>query len=632
MTRAWWKVISALLAAVALAAGQQPDTASASAPAMANLQVSGGEDNWHAKEVFRLEWDQVPGPPVRPSATVYRLYDSGGKQLGPAVTVSDIASPLEQVQVPSTPDIYTIETWLLDADGEAGPPSTAKLRFDNKVPLPPHLEAPARWLLGTEAAVLKIDAPFPHPISGIRGYEITLDGEPVDLEVSAGSESSTSLGLLPEGTTVARVVAISGSGVPSEASSTTFRVDETRPVLSLHGVPSGWSDGSVRLTAHATDALSGMEAAGANGPFTAIAVDGAAPTLAWGDAASTWVTGSGVHRVDLYARDAAGNVFGGPGAPPSASTQVRIDEHPPRVAFAAAQDPSDPERIEATVSDPLSGPSLNRGSIALRPAGTRGRFQELPTTVTAGRLIARWDSDSYPHGKYEFLATAYDAAGNVGITTSRSRGDRMVLVNPVKTQVLLESRLKGRRFSGRLRRLAGAPVAGQEVTVSESFSAGAEPRQRTTVVRTATDGTFSLPLPLGPSRDVVATYAGTRLLTRATGPSVHLSVPTVVRLRASSATARVGGAPIVFRGRIRAAGARRAVRGLPIELQFRFRGAAWSEFRTVEADARGRFRYAYRFSDNDSRGVRFQFRAYIKGREGWPYEPATSRPVIVTGR
>ena len=69
-----------------------------------------------------------------------------------------------------------------------------------------------------------------------------------------------------------------------------------------------------------------------------------------------------------------------------------------------------------------------------------------------------------------------------------------------------------------------------------------------------------------------------------------------------------------------------------MELQFRYPGARWSEFRTLEADARGRFRYAYRFSDDDSRGVRFQFRAHVPGREGWPYEPASSRPVSIEGR
>jgi hypothetical protein len=622
-----------LLAVAVLAMGAAPKSASATAPEMAKLRVEGGEDTWHADEFFRLDWDQVPGPPVTPSAVVYRLFDASGNQLGPEVTVTDDVATLGRVRVPSTPGVYTIETWLRNAEGEAGPPTTAKLRFDNVAPMPPLLEAPSRWLLGTEPAVLKVDVPpSPHPLSGIRGYGIVLDGEPVDLEVSTGVGSSVPLGLLPEGTTVAKVVAISGAGVPSEVASTIFKVDGTPPALSLQGAPSGWSAGPVRVAAHARDTLSGMEAAGPNGPFTAIAVDGAAPTLAWGAEASTWVAGSGVHEVDLSARDVAGNLVGGPKAPASASALVRIDEDPPRVAFAATQDPSEPERIEATVSDPLSGPSSSRGSIALRPAGTRARFQELPTRVVGDRLITHWDSDAYPHGKYEFLATAFDAAGNAGTTTTRSRGDRMVLVNPVKAQVSLESSLVGRRLSGRLRRLGGAAVTGQEIVVTETFAAGAQPRQRSSIVRTGPDGKFSLRLRPGPSRDVVATFAGSRLLTRATATSAHLSVPTAVRLRASAATAKVGGRPVVFSGKVGAAGAKRAVRGLPVELQFRYPGADWSEFRTVDADARGRFRYAYRFSDDDSRGVRFQFRAYVKGREGWPYEPSASRPVKVAGR
>ncbi len=51
----------------------------------------------------------------------------------------------------------------------------------------------------------------------------------------------------------------------------------------------------------------------------------------------------------------------------------------------------------------------------------------------------------------------------------------------------------------------------------------------------------------------------------------------------------------------------------------------------MQTDARGRFRYAYAFSDDDSRGVRFQFRAYIRGGD-WPYEPAASKAITVTGR
>ena len=55
---------------------------------------------------------------------------------------------------------------------------------------------------------------------------------------------------------------------------------------------------------------------------------------------------------------------------------------------------------------------------------------------------------------------------------------------------------------------------------------------------------------------------------------------------------------------------------------------------SVERSGRikGRATIAYRFSDDDSRGARFLFRAYAPAQGGWPYEPAGSRPVAVRGR
>jgi hypothetical protein len=73
------------------------------------------------------------------------------------------------------------------------------------------------------------------------------------------------------------------------------------------------------------------------------------------------------------------------------------------------------------------------------------------------------------------------------------------------------------------------------------------------------------------------------------------------------------------------------VEGKTVQLQFRLPGLPWREFRSVRSDRRGRFRYAYRFSDDDSRGVRFQFRAYAPAQAGWPFEPAGSLPVTVQG-
>ena len=667
MRRLLPKLLGAVAALLLWAAWAVPATAAVANKELlqiTDLRVGGGEETWHPESAFRLYWEQVPAPPVEPGAVVYRLYDQAGNPLGAPVRNTEAAQTINWLAVPPVPGTYTVEVWLEDGNGRAGPPVTAKLRFDDAAPSPPAPQAPAGWIAGNETAVLEIGhPPSPLPISGIRGYAVSIDrgggslpcarADRCSLEETdlAGGidDDSIALGTLPEGTTVARVVAVSGAGVPSEVATAVFRADAAHPRVSLLGLPDGWSDGPLRLTAVAVDELSGMAAAGPTGPFTAIAVDGGGFSLAAGDTVSTVVAGSGVHSVAFYARDAAGNVAdGAPGLPLPRTAAVRIDEEPPRVAFAAAQDPAEPERIEATVADRLSGPSPERGSIALRLAGTGSRFQELRTTVAAGRLVARWDSDAYPPGRYEFLATGYDLAGNAAGGTERERGGRMVLVNPLKTPVSLESGFdaegahlqpvrsvpygRGVRFGGRLRTPWGASVAGVEVVVTETFAPGSVPLRRTSLARTQADGTFSVYLAPGPSREVSAAFAGNRVLTKAVSGSSRLGVRASVRLRASAATAEVGGAPIVFSGRIARAGAEGADRKLPVELQFRYRGAGWKEFRTVAADSRGRFRYAYRFSDDDSRGVRFRFRAVVPGQRGWPYEAAASRPVLVTGR
>jgi hypothetical protein len=681
-----WFAKTPLLLVLAFACAFPCSAVAAQGLRITNLQVEGGEDNWHAENAFALSWDQVPGPPVYPRAVLYRLFDSEGDLVAGPVRNTQTVLAIDPLEVPPVPGVYTVEAWLEDSEGQAGPPAYATLRFDDAVPAAPAPSAPLGWLASGDSMPLQIGHPAePLPVSGVRGYAISLDegggsspcARPdrcsvAETDLAGGiGDDTIDLAPLPEGIIFVRVVAVSGSGVASPIASVPIRVDSSAPLLSLQGAPTDWSSGPVRLSALATDPLSGMSATGPNGPFTAIAVDGGAPAIAPGDTVSTWVSGSGVHQVSYFARDAAGNVDDGALGPSPLTATVRIDEEPPGVLFAAAQDPAEPERIEATVGDSLSGPSPDRGSIRLRQAGTHTPFEELPTQVVGDRLVARWDSDSYPPGKYEFLAVGYDRAGNAAIGDRRARGAKMVLVNPLKTPTALEAGFGGRvlvwqrcqrspkgrrchrhrvtsfdarpaartvpfghgvRFGGRLKSAYGGPLGGLEVRVTETFAAGATPAQRTTLVHTQPDGTFSLQLLPGPSREVTASFAGTRTLTRASARSVRLGALAAVRLRASAATAKVGGAPVVFSGSVDQTGAARTKKGLPVELQFRYPGAEWSEFRTVEADARGRFRYAYRFSDDDSRGVRFQFRAYVNGREGWPYEPAYSRPIAVLGR
>lgn len=657
----------AFLAALALLAACTPAGAGADPLEElrpVNVRVSGGEDNWHADNDFRLDWDGAAGPGIVVTAVDYLIRDEDGGVVHPATQIPRAVKDIDHIRVPSIPGVYTAEVWLEGTMGVEGPAVSAKLRFDDVPPGAVRPLVPAGWIAGDAMASVRIEHPAgPQPISGLRGYALAVDRgsgtEPCagldrctegETDLPGGIDDDTfSLGVLPEGPSTVRVVAVSGSGVRSrETGSALVHVDATRPQVSLGGVPDGWAAGPVRLTATARDALSGMFPTGPAGAFTAIAIDGGAATAAAGDSVTAIVTGEGVHGVAFYARDAAGNVADGEaGSPPPPIALVRIDETPPHVVFAGSPDPSEPERIEAAVSDALSGADSTRGSIAVRPEGSRAQFERIPTTVSASGLSARWDSDSYPAGSYEFRATGYDAAGNSSGTDRRLDGTRMVLANPIKLPAEIHSGFGGKpempatrtvaygrrvSFGGHLTTAAGSPLAGLPVEVVETFDAGAGRPNRLTTVETSADGSFRTRLGTGPCRQVEARFAGNRVLTRAGGRRVRLAVLSAPRLRASATTATVGGAPVIFSGRLPHPEATIPTSGRPIQLQFRFPGSHWSEFRTVQTDARGRFRYPYAFADDDSRGVRFEFRAYAPPQPGWPYEPAASRPVAVTGR
>jgi hypothetical protein len=648
-----------------------------------NLRVAGGEDAWHADNDFRLDWDRprADGQEIPIGAANLRLRDASGSVTLLETRVPGDTSQIEYIHVPWGPGRYIADVWLEGAGGEAGPTASATLLFDDVRPGPARpLPAPG-WVAGDAATVLRVEQPpLPLPISGIRGYAISVGREsgippcagparcsPAETDLDAGIDGDrVSLGLLPEGVSTVSAVAVSGSGMRSaQTLETKVWVDATDPEVALDA-PRNWVAGPVRVVATATDPLSGMAASGATGPYTAIAIDGRVPRTEPGASAAATIVGEGAHRVAFYGRDGAGNI--GEETPRVAT--VRIDESAPRVAFARSQDPREPERIEAAVDDSLSGPDRQRGSIAFRPAGSHQRFEPLATAASAGKLVAHWDSDASPAGSYEFRATAYDTVGNSATTDRRANGARMVLANPLKAPTQLEAGFGGRRlawqrcsrrtgprrcrheeiesfaarpdrrampyggrvsFGGRLTSSSGSPLGGLAVEVIETFAAGADSPRRTTTVRTAADGSFSARLAPGPSRRIEAAFAGNPVLTQARSGEVGLDVLAGVRLRSSTASARIGGAPVLFSGRIGDRGARLPPSGRSVELQFHLPGGGWSEFRTVQTDVHGRFRYAYSFSDDDSRGIRFQFRAFIPEQDDWPYEPAFSRPVFVTG-
>ncbi len=632
------------------------------APAAAALQpldlsVEGGEQSWHPERVFSLSWTNPPGV----SAVHYRLLDPGGGVAQGEQTQSWPLNEIHGLEVRGAPGAYTAELWLEGAGGETGEPVAARLRFDDAIPgsVEP---APAAGWIGRTAFPYSVRLSHPNgepPLSGIRGYAVSVDreatGEPCAGSICADSEvdlpggvddDRVAIGELPEGTWYLHAAAVSGSGLPSASPGTTaLRIDKTDPATRLDGVPGGWSRRAVTLTATASDPGAGMAPVGGGpAPFTAIAVDGSPPVLAPGDTVSFTLIGSGEHTVRYYARDAAGNVADGgttnglPNHDP-ATAVVRIDREPPRIAFAGSQDPRDPETIEARAADGLSGLDPARGTIGVRPAGSGTRFTELATELRGGTLRARWDSESWPPGEYEFRATAFDAAGNAASTELRTSGAPMHLTAPVKPAPRVLAQVRGRTVqSGRGSWLSGRLVAGRHtalaglpVRVLERFAAGALPRQRVSVATTDASGRFRVRLGAGPSREVLVLSPSTPTLRATASRPLRIAVTARVRLRVSTARARVGGRPIVFSGRVSDTGVHIPADGKLINLQFRLPGLPWRAFRSVRTDRHGHFRYAYRFADDDSRGAHFQFRAVASAQAGWPYEPAGSPPVTVTG-
>jgi uncharacterized Zn-binding protein involved in type VI secretion len=640
------------LAALALAAA--PEARAALQPV--ELSVDGGEESWHAQRSFALRWSNPPGSVA---AVHYRVLDSSGQVAVREATLDWPATAIQHLSVPPTPAVYTAEVWLEDSAGTEGAPVTAKLRFDDARPGQVEPAPVPAWIGRTAFPyTLRLGRPAgPPPLSGIRGVAASVDalpgGDPCLTTATCGpgqielqGADAVTLADLAEGTNYLHAVAVSGSGVRSAlASSTALHVDKTDPVTRLEGNPAGWSNRPLTLTATATDAASGMAANGSGGPLTAIRVDGGAPVVAVGGEVSATVIASGIHAIAYYARDAAGNVADGglsngrPNHAP-ATTAVRIDREPPRVSFAGAQNPREPEWIEARAADVLSGLDPALGSIGVRPAGSGEPFVVLPSEQSGPLLRARWNSEAYPPGEYEFRATVYDAAGNSAFTTSKGDGSPMRLSNPLKAATTLFSGFRSRTvrygrgasFGGRLVVGRRAPLPGAPLRVIERFDPGAVPRERVSTVRTGAGGAFSVHLAPGPSRDLIAIAPPTATLRGTSSKPLRLTVRSGVKMRVSSAVAKVGGRPVVFRGDVAARGATIPAEGKTVQLQFRLPGLPWSEFRTIRTDPRGHFRYAYRFADDDSRGARFQFRAFAPTQTGWPYEPAGSLPVAVLGR
>ena len=453
-----------LVALVALALVGPAGVASARLPAPIGLEVTGGEETWHPENRFTLRWTNPDtGFSLPITDVVFAVRNPSGAVIKEG-RLGWAGQQIDNLTIPGSPGAYTVRVWFEDRVRRRGPGDRlASLRRCQS-------GAGARGRAGPVARPLRLppsarDRTPAGPPSGIRHPRLCRLDRPLARRPAVrGAEPLHRHRDRPAGRGRRRLAADRrtprggeprpcgrgvGLGVPVCRHR---RHDPSRrqngPATHLSGVTSGWTNRAVPVTVTATDGASGMEGDGA---FTAIQIDGGLPTVEAGRTVSSTVIGDGVHRIAHYARDAAGNVNDGAtrngvrNLLPAIST-VRVDRDPPEVAFLDSQDPADPELIRAEVADALSGPSADRGLIAVRALGSGDRFAPIPTQVVDGGLRARWDSEEFPSGRYEFRATGYDDAGNA--TTTQMRFDRsvMALANPLKAQTALSIGFGGERL------------------------------------------------------------------------------------------------------------------------------------------------------------------------------------------
>ncbi|MBK5232534.1 MAG: hypothetical protein JJE13_06100 [Thermoleophilia bacterium] len=621
-----------------------------------DLRPVGGTD-WRPENGFEVVWRNPGGAGSNIAEADFQVIRIADNTVIDTRTATLGATPALPVLNLPQPGEYRVEVRLRDGAGNLGSPNSTTLRFDDARPGDVVPEVPPGWISADELPFeQEIERAEPGGPSGVGGYAFAVSRtgpvapcptgvcQPLELSLNAGIDDRVAeLNDLSEGSHWVSAVAASGARVASEAVGTrVIKVDKTDPVTKLEGLPGGWVNQPVTLTALASDSASGMTPKpGDDGdPVTVIRAGDSAPYEVPGSSAVFTVADEGATGVEYWARDLAGNLNDGLAAGEGESharpgtATVRIDRRPPRIEFHRQRDPLDPEMIRATVLDSDSG--LDFGSISVRPLGVDGEFTELETEESGSMLLARIPSDDLPSGKYTIRAEARDRAGNLVDTASSGSG--MVLKLPLKKPVrLTASIVRGKRFArksladydsavrvgGRLSR-DGRALSGISLLVEEKFATGSRRKKRSSRVRTDGTGRYALAVKPGPSRAISIRYPGSRVNQRTSSRELSLTVRDRTTFRIEPRVLRNRGR-VRMTGSVQGKGALRPARGKLVAIQyFDPSRARWRPVEVLRANRRGHFRYSYRFRTIDF-AQRILFRAVSLPEAGWPFSPSTSR-------
>jgi hypothetical protein len=689
-TNSGWRRLS-IMAAVVLAiivGAARPATTLAevdvSAPDPPNEVFVEQGTGWLPENHFDVWWYTPPGQQSPIAIAHYQLCPA--VPLGPCTTHQAGGVDISQIEV-TLPHAgwFWLRVWLEDGAGNVNPnekSSEAMLRFDDGKPPEAFMRHSDAWLGETTPAspgyTVEIGAAAEWPMSGIKGYSITLDGTVPDDEVEVFAaqdyerfQASYVMQDLAEGVTTVRLRAVSNSGVPADVIGTTYlRLDRTPPVLSEDDLPiEDWyrDSLSIPLTAEDQEHLSGMAPALPERPLIegahiAYVLNGGATQRVGGGSGQVDVDTDGHHTLTYQAFDAAGNG--------SVEKEVgfKIDRTAPVGAFRAL-DVEDPRALRVDVEDVTSG--IADGAIEYRREG-EGGFRRLATSRAGGLLTARLDDEGLAPGRYEVRAVVTDVAGNEAVIDDWADGSSATLAMPLRLSANIsvagavkvkgcakaakkrrgkdgrrkqgprpkcrrkKAKLKavtslelkhGKRATstGRLVAAQGAPIVAAPIVVEGQPRSGG-PFVKVGVARTDAQGNFRFTVPAGPSRTIRYRYEGTNTVRPATA-QLTTKVNAAARLKVDRRRLRNGQA-VRFAGRL--LGKPIPTAGKLVALQARV-GREWRTFATPRANVKGVFRHRYRFTATT--GLRrYEFRAIVAREAAYPYEKGVSRIVKVTVR
>jgi hypothetical protein len=268
----------------------------------------------------------------------------------------------------------------------------------------------------------------------------------------------------------------------------------------------------------------------------------------------------------------------------------------------------------------------------------------VPCPRAADAALA-FDTAILTNGPHAIQASVTDAAGNetrsdpvVVTTRNGSRPNGQGASRFVRLSAWLRSRRTKRRASavvpygsvrrvdGRLTAADGKPIAGAVLDVVSRVDRPGAKDKRAGAVTTRADGRFSYRVRRGPSRDLRFEYKAYTLdPAPVSSARVTLGVRAGFRLRLSPRRVR-NGQRVVFRGRLKGGPARKGTRVTIDVLVPDARRRV--PIGNVKADAKGRFRFTYRFRRTLVQ-ARYRFQARLVAQPGYPYRGATSRRVSV---